>query len=67
LGGLGVQEGLWAYFFTRIGLTAEQAVLLSLTFTIFGWLLSLPGGVILLLDSAGFQQAYAASRKSKVN
>ena len=67
LGGLGVQEGLWAYFFTRIGLTAEQAVLLSLTFTILGWLLSLPGGVILLLDSAGFQQAYAASRKSKVN
>ncbi len=56
LGGLGVQEGLWAYLFNRIGLTADQAVLLSLTFTILGWLLSLPGAVILLLDSAGFQQ-----------
>jgi uncharacterized protein (TIRG00374 family) len=56
LGGLGVQEGLWAYLFSRIGLTTEQAVLLSLSFTILGWILSLPGAVILLLDSAGFYQ-----------
>jgi len=54
-GGLGVQEGLWAYLFSRVGLTAEQAVLLSLTFTILGWILSLPGAIILLLDSAGFK------------
>lgn len=58
LGGLGVQEGLWAYLFTRVGSTAEQAVSLSLTFTMLGWLLSLPGGVILLLDSVGFQQLW---------
>jgi glycosyltransferase 2 family protein len=51
LGGLGVQEGLWAYLFSRVGLTAEQAVLLSLTFTMLGWLLSLPGGLIILVDS----------------
>ena len=51
LGGLGIQEGLWAYLFSRIGLTAEQAVLLSLTFTILGWILALPGAIILLLDS----------------
>ncbi|MDX2231606.1 MAG: lysylphosphatidylglycerol synthase transmembrane domain-containing protein [Leptolyngbyaceae cyanobacterium bins.349] len=50
-GGLGVQEGLWAYLFSRVGLPAEQAVLLSLTFTLLGWLLSLPGGIILFLDS----------------
>ncbi|MGK7878193.1 MAG: lysylphosphatidylglycerol synthase transmembrane domain-containing protein [Xenococcaceae cyanobacterium] len=56
LGGLGVKEGLWVYLFSRIGLTAEQALLLSLTITLLSWLLSLPGGVILLLDSAGFQQ-----------
>ncbi|WP_434685648.1 lysylphosphatidylglycerol synthase transmembrane domain-containing protein [Pseudanabaena minima] len=55
LGGLGIQEGLWAYLFTRIGLTAEQAVLLSLTFTILGWILALPGAIILLLDSKGLK------------
>ena len=55
LGGLGLKEGLWVYLFSRIGLTAEQALLLSLTITALSWLLSLPGAVILLLDSAGFQ------------
>lgn len=56
LGGLGVKEGLWIYLFNRIGLTGEQALLLSVTMTMLGWLLALPGGVILLLDSAGLQQ-----------
>ena len=55
LGGLGIQEGLWAYLFTRIGLTAEQAVLLSLTFTVLGWILALPGAIILFLDSKGLK------------
>ncbi len=56
LGGLGVKEGLWAYLFSRIGLTVEQALLLSITVTILGWLLSLPGGIVLLLDSAGWKE-----------
>ncbi|MDF5727603.1 MAG: lysylphosphatidylglycerol synthase transmembrane domain-containing protein [Rhizonema sp. PD38] len=55
LGGIGVKECLWVYLFTRIGLTGEQALLLSVTTTILGWLLALPGGIVLLLDSAGFQ------------
>lgn len=55
LGGLGLKEGLWVYLFSRIGLTVEQALLLSLTITALSWLLGLPGAVILLLDSAGFQ------------
>jgi glycosyltransferase 2 family protein len=55
-GGLGVQEGLWVYLFSRIGVGAEQAITLSLTFTLLGWILSLPGAVILLLDSAGFNK-----------
>jgi len=57
LGGLGLKEGLWVYLFTRIGLTTEQALLLSLTITALSWLLSLPGALILLLDSTGFQLA----------
>lgn len=56
LGGLGLKEGLWVYLFSRIGLTVEQALLLSFTITALSWLLSLPGAVILLLDSTGFQQ-----------
>lgn len=56
LGGIGLKEGLWVYLFSRIGLSVEQALLLSLTITVLGWLLSLPGAVILLLDSTGFQQ-----------
>jgi hypothetical protein len=56
LGGIGLKEGLWVYLFSRIGLSVEQALLLSLTITVLGWLLSLPGAVILLLDSTGLQQ-----------
>ncbi|NEP00824.1 MAG: flippase-like domain-containing protein [Symploca sp. SIO2E9] len=56
LGGLGLKEGLWVYLFSRIGLTAEQALLLSLTITLQSWLLSLPGSIILLFDSAGYRQ-----------
>lgn len=63
LGGLGLKEGLWVYLFTRIGLTVEQALLLSLTITALSWLLSLPGAVILLLDSSGLKQA----RQAKIN
>ncbi|NEO83072.1 MAG: flippase-like domain-containing protein [Spirulina sp. SIO3F2] len=56
LGGLGLKEGLWVYLLGRVALSSEQALLLSLTITLLAWLLSLPGGVILLLDLAGFQQ-----------
>ncbi|MBW4585065.1 MAG: flippase-like domain-containing protein [Aetokthonos hydrillicola CCALA 1050] len=56
LGGLGLKEGLWIYLFSRIGLSAEQALLLSVVITALSWLLSLPGSLILLLDSTGFQQ-----------
>jgi hypothetical protein len=61
LGGLGIKEGLWIYLFNRIGLTGEQALLLSITMTMLGWLLALPGGVILLLDSAGFHKIKQAN------
>ena len=47
LGGIGLKEGLWVYLFSRIGLGSEQALLLSLTITVLGWILSLPGAVIL--------------------
>lgn len=55
LGGLGVKEGLWVYLFSRTGLTARDALLLSLTITLLTWLLSLPGGIVLLFDSAGIK------------
>lgn len=63
LGGLGLKEGLWIYLFSRISLSVEQALLLSLTITALSWLLSLPGAAILLSDSIGFQQV----RKKKLN
>jgi uncharacterized protein (TIRG00374 family) len=55
LGGIGLKEGLWVYLFSRIGLPSEQALLLSVIITILSWLLCLVGGLILLLDSAGWQ------------
>ncbi len=56
LGGIGLKEGLWVYLFSRISLTAEQALLISVTITILCWLLSLPGGLVLLLDASGLKQ-----------
>lgn len=67
LGGLGLKEGLWIYLFSRVGLSSEEAVLLSLTVTILGWLLSIPGGLILLRDSAGAQHLRAARTKQKAS
>ncbi|MEM7064806.1 MAG: lysylphosphatidylglycerol synthase transmembrane domain-containing protein [Cyanobacteria bacterium P01_B01_bin.77] len=60
LGGLGLKEGLWIYLFSRVGLSPEEAVLLSLTVTVLGWLLSVPGGLILIMDSAGAQYVRTA-------
>ncbi|NEZ55744.1 UPF0104 family protein [Leptolyngbyaceae cyanobacterium CCMR0081] len=56
LGGLGLKEGLWVYLFSRVGLGAEEALLLSLTVTVLGWLLSIPGGIILLLNTSDWQR-----------
>ena len=64
LGGLGLKEGLWVYLFTRVGLSAEEALLLSLTIMAFSWLLSLPGSIVLLMDSTGMRQLKAKSNLS---
>lgn len=56
LGGLGLKEGVISYLFSRVGLTVEQALLLSLIITALGWLLSLPGALVLLLDSTNWRQ-----------
>ena len=55
LGGLGLKEGLWVYLFTRVGQSAEEALLLSLIIMALSWLLSVPGVIILLLDSTGIK------------
>lgn len=47
LGGLGVKEGLVSYLFSRVGLSVEQGVLLSISVTLLGWILSLPGALVL--------------------
>ena len=52
LGGLGLKEGLWIYLFVRVGNSAEEALVLSLVITAFSWILSLPGAIILLRNSA---------------
>jgi uncharacterized protein (TIRG00374 family) len=65
LGGLGVKEGLWVYLFIRTGLTAEQALLLSVTLTGLSWALSLPGSAVLLLDAVrGHAVAHKRARES---
>ncbi|MEM9482193.1 MAG: lysylphosphatidylglycerol synthase transmembrane domain-containing protein [Cyanobacteria bacterium P01_F01_bin.116] len=55
LGGIGLKEGLWVYLFTRVGQSAEEALLLSLTIMVLSWLLSLPGALIILMDSTSLQ------------
>ena len=64
LGGLGLKEGLWVYLFTRVGQSAEEALLLSLIIMALSWLLSLPGAIILLLDSAGVKHIRNATHPS---
>lgn len=46
INGFGVREAVFVYFFTRVGLTAESAVALSLLATLLAMVLSLAGGVV---------------------
>jgi len=47
--GLGVREATYAYFFTQVGLSTEEAVTVSLFFFLVVTLVSLIGGVIFAL------------------
>ena len=66
LGGLGLKEGLWVYLFVRTGSTADQALLLSLTLMILSWLLSLPGAIILLLNTTRWKKLDSVSMSRSV-
>jgi uncharacterized protein (TIRG00374 family) len=57
VGGMGLKEGLWIYLLGRVGLGNEEALLLSLTMTGLSWLLSVPGGIILLLESTAWKNS----------
>lgn len=62
LGGIGVKEGLWIYLLNHVGVSVEKALLLSLTTTVLGWLLSCFGAVFLFLDFYSSSTATAKQR-----
>ena len=50
LNGLGIREGAFVYFFTKVGVTVEIALVLSLLFLIQNLILGFAGGVVNLLS-----------------
>ena len=48
---IGVQEGLFAYFFTQVGMSVTEALSLSVLIRIAQWVVVLIGGVLYVTDS----------------
>jgi uncharacterized membrane protein YbhN (UPF0104 family) len=46
---IGVQEGLYALFFSRLGFSVTEAFSLALLLRIGHWLVVLPGGILYLI------------------
>lgn len=59
---IGVQEGLYVFFFSRLGLSVSEAFSLALLVRVAHWLIILLGGVLYLTESSVEKQAlrYAA-------
>jgi hypothetical protein len=49
---IGVQEGLFVYFFRQVGISATEALSLSILTRIAQWIATLAGGVLYILDSS---------------
>jgi glycosyltransferase 2 family protein len=49
---IGVQEGLFVYFFTQVGMSATEALSLSILTRIAQWLATLAGGALYVMDSS---------------
>ena len=50
VGGIGVQEGAFVYFFSRIGMSSAEAFTISVLLHIIVIVFALPGGVVYLLE-----------------
>jgi glycosyltransferase 2 family protein len=63
VGGIGVREGAFVYFFTGAGVPAEAALALSLLLYLVSLLSVLPGGVIYLLEGVGVRAQPSAEQQ----
>lgn len=50
---IGVQEGVFAYFFTQVGMSVTEAVSLSLLVRFAQWIIFFIGGILYVLDPKG--------------
>jgi len=50
IGGIGLQEGAFIYFFSRVGITAQEALTVALLFRGITILVSLPGGILYITE-----------------
>ena len=51
IGGIGLQEGAFIYFFSRVGITAQEALTVALLFRGITILVSLPGGILYITEA----------------
>lgn len=62
---IGVQEGLYALFFSRLGFSVSESFSLALLMRVGHWLVVLPGGILYLTHRAGQKSVlkYPASQR----
>jgi hypothetical protein len=50
IGGIGVQEGAFIYFFSQVGVTSDGALTVALLFRALTIAVSIPGGILYIID-----------------
>lgn len=50
VGGIGVQEGAFIYFFSQVGVTSDEALTVALLFRALTIAVSIPGGILYIIE-----------------
>ena len=58
VGGIGVQEGAFVYFFTRVGMSSLEAFTLSALLHVIIIVFALPGGVVYLIEGLSVKSEF---------
>jgi hypothetical protein len=66
VGGIGVREGAYVYFFSQVGVSASEAFILSLLLYVVMMIgIILPGGIIYVVEGISIESGDMISQKTR--
>lgn len=60
LGGLGIQEGAFVYFFSQVGMSSQEALTLAIIFRVLTVIITLPGAAIYASEGIAIKNSRAS-------